>query len=268
MIAKSRSPAAGEEIKLIEVGFSYGSSEVLRGLSLYIGRGDIVGVVGQNGAGKSTLLRITGGALAPSSGSASLCGAEISKMKASDRAKKIALMPQESRIPFSYSAVEVVLAGRAPHLPAFGFESRRDEEIALEAMEKTDCAQFADRPVDSLSGGERQRVMLARAIAQKTGVLLLDEPTAFLDIRHQAAIHALISKLSEEEELTIVAAMHDLNLAAAFCRRIVMLKDGSVFAEGAPEEVLTEDTIRAVFDVDVTVGKDPATDKFYIVPTA
>lgn len=257
----------GEEIRLEEVAFSYGKTEVLRGISLSIRAGEVVGIVGQNGAGKSTLLRIMGGMLAPSRGSATIGGAEISRMRPSERARRIALMPQESRIPFSYKTVEVVLTGRAPYLPAFGFESPADVAIAEDAMEKTDCARFAGRPIDTLSGGERQRVILARAIAQKTGLLLLDEPTAFLDIRHQADLHAVLSELNSKENLTVIAAMHDLNLASAYCRRIIMLKGGRVAADGTPREVFTEENIRTVFDASVSVGVDPATGGTYIVPT-
>ena len=166
----------------------------------------------------------------------------------------------------SYRALEVVLSGRAPHLPAFGFESESDVAIARQAMADTDCMRFEGRRIDELSGGERQRVIIARALSQETPILLLDEPTAFLDVRHQASLHSLLAGKSAREGLTIVAAMHDLNLASAFCGRIVMIMDGSVAADGAPREVLTAETISRVFEAEVSVGLDSRTGNTYVIP--
>ena len=249
-----------------DVRFAYGDAEVLRGVSLAIDPGEIVGIVGPNGAGKSTLLRLLAGLLAPRGGSVLLGDRPVAGIRPAELARIAAFVPQESRFPFPFRALELVLMGRAAHLPAFGFESRGDVAIARAAMERTDCAAFAGRPIDELSGGERQRVILARALAQEPRILLLDEPTAFLDIRHQVGLHRALAEDSRRRGTTVVAAMHDLNLAAAFCRRIVMLADGAVAADGSPADVFTAETVRAVFGADVAVGRDEATGRPYCLP--
>jgi iron complex transport system ATP-binding protein len=162
--------------------------------------------------------------------------------------------------------MEVVLMGRTPHLPIFGFESRRDIEIARDAMRKTDCLGLASRDINALSGGERQRVILARALAQEPRILLLDEPTTFLDIRHQIELHRLLKSLNRDGSLTIVIAMHDLNLASAFCDRIVILKEGRIAASGLPRDVINAGTMRDVFEASVKVGIDADTGLPYCIP--
>ena len=256
----------GRRMEIRDLSFSYPGRQALSGISLTIGEGEIVGIVGPNGSGKSTLLKAMAGIFPPASGSVSLGGAPLAAMKPRERAQSIAFVPQESGTPFSYRALEVVLMGRAPHLPAFGFESARDVAIARGAMEKTDSLQFAQRPIDELSGGERQRVIIARALAQESPILILDEPTAALDIRHQSGLHAILAEENRARGTTIVAAMHDLNLAAAFCGRIVMLRDGCIAADGTPEELFTAETIGRVFDAEVIVGRDEGSGRSYCLP--
>lgn len=253
-------------LSLNDVHFSYGRAPILQGVSLDVPRGDILGIVGPNGAGKSTLLKLMGGLLTPVDGDVLLGGTPLRRIPDRERAKTIAFVHQENAVPFSYRAIEIVLMGRAPHLPAFGFESTSDVRIAEEALARTDCARFADRPIGALSGGERQRVFVARALAQGSELLLLDEPTAFLDIRHQIELHRVLKELHRDRGTTIVAAMHDLNLAAAFCRRIALLREGRLVAVGTPQEMLTAERIRDVFGAEVAVGQDARSGKTYCLP--
>ena len=236
-------------IKVINLNFAYGSSQVIKNITLNINEGEVVGVLGPNVAGKSTLIKLLSGLLKPTGGQILLNNLPIDKISHQDRAKKIAIVAQENNIPFAFKSIEVVLMGRTPHLPALGFESTRDLDVAKSAMTKTDSYQFAFRSIRELSGGERQRVILARALAQESKILLLDEPTTFLDIRHQIEFYKLLRDENRERGLTIVSAMHDLNIASTFCDRLIFLKDGSVLADGSPSDVVTEKIIRKLFDI-------------------
>ncbi|MFH0799142.1 MAG: heme ABC transporter ATP-binding protein [Pseudomonadota bacterium] len=253
-------------LKIEDIHFAYGEEDVIRGVSFEMAPSEIVGILGPNGAGKSTLIKLMAGLFKARSGEATLGGEDLHRMPAAERAREIAFVPQESHIPFSFTAMEVVLMGRSPHLPLLGFESRRDIAIAHEAMEKTDCLKFAPRDINSLSGGERQRVILARALAQEPKLLFLDEPTTFLDIRHQIELHRLFSSLSRKGGLAIAAAMHDLNLAAAFCDRLIVLKEGRITAAGKPRDVITSSTIFEAFGARVLVGSHPSTGTPYCIP--
>lgn len=253
-------------IEIKDVSFSYGEAEAIRGVSLAVRPGEIVGLIGPNGAGKSTLLKLMAGAIKASHGDVLLFGMPIQGMAAGERARLVAIVPQEASIPFPFTAMEVVLMGRTAHLPAFGFESRRDIAIARAAMEKADCLGLEGRDINSLSGGERRRVIIARALAQEPKALLLDEPTNFLDIRHQMELARLIRRLAAEEYLTVVAAMHDLNLAASLCHRAVVLADGRIAAEGAPRDVITPEVIRSAFGAQMRVELDRATMTPFCLP--
>ena len=246
--------------------FSYGVNSVIRGLDLNIEPGEIVGLMGPNGVGKSTLIRLMCGSMVPQSGQMLFDGRPLKLFSSREKARHIAMVPQESKIPFSFSALEVVLMGRAPYLPRFGFESRLDVEAASDAMAKTDCLKFATRDINALSGGERQRVILSRALAQNPSLLLLDEPLAFLDLRHTAELIDLLRQLNSKEGLTIVCAMHDLNIASSFCHRIALLKEGDIAAQGRPTEIINPHIIRQVFDIDVCVDRDCHTGLPYCVP--
>lgn len=243
----------GAALRFASVRFAYGGAPVFDGLDLSIGEGELVGVLGPNGTGKTTLLRLASGALAPSSGRVEALGRDASSTAPRERARSIAVVPQESHPAFDWSAIEVVRMGRAPHLGLLGLESARDEEIVLEAMRRTAVENLTRRPFLELSGGERQRVILARALAQEPRLLLLDEPTAFLDLKHRLAVYGLLVRLNREHGLTIVLASHDLDLASRYCDRLVLLHGGAVAADGKPADVLTRDNLRKVYDVDAEV---------------
>jgi iron complex transport system ATP-binding protein len=193
---------------------------------------------------------------------------DLATITARERARKIAVVPQETRILFDFTVREMVLMGRGPHLGLFGIEGPRDREIARAAMETTRIDRLADRPFRTLSGGERQRVLIARALTQEPRLLLLDEPTAFLDLEHQLAVYDLLTHLNRESGLTLVLASHDVNLAARHCNRLVLLHEGRVFADGSPAEVLRAENFRAVYGVEVDLRPDPASGIPYVVPTA
>jgi len=237
---------------------------VLREVSLSVARGQFLGVVGPNGSGKSTLVRTLSRVLAPVAGRVLLDGIDVYGMGARELARRVAVVPQDSRVHFDFSVREVVLMGRAPHLSRLGIERPRDYVIAEECMELTQTTAFADRAITSLSGGERQRCMMARALAQRPDVLLLDEPTAHLDINHQIEILDLARGLTGEQGLATLVVLHDLNLACQYCDRLVLLAGGGVSAEGAPREVVTEERVRAAYGTDVQVRAHPTTGRPYV----
>jgi iron complex transport system ATP-binding protein len=250
---------AGGEISLRGAGFSYGSAATLQGVDLTIARGDRLAIIGANGAGKTTLLRLLAGALAPTSGRVALDGVPLHSIRGAQRARRIAFVPQESRLAFDFSVFEIVLMGRSPRLGLLGIEGARDLEQARLALESTDTSPLADRPLSSLSSGERQRVFLARALAQEPEIILLDEPTAFLDLGHQIRLLLMLEKWNRECGMSVVFVSHDLSLAARHADRIVVLSRGRVVADGAPEDVLTPEILRSSFGVEARMIHDPVT---------
>ena len=236
---------------------------VLDGLTFDIGAGEILGVVGPNGSGKTSLLKLLAKVLRPNAGDMALFGRDLATMPQVEVARTVAFVPQESPQVFSFTVMETVLMGRYPHhhgatwSAGFSWESAEDVSIAEQAMQYTDLTHLAGRSVMDLSGGEHQRCMIARALAQAPQVLLLDEPTAFLDLQHQIAICSIVRRLKEERGLTVVLVSHDLNLASQYCDRILMLKGGTLFRLGAPQEVIDVDVLRAVYDCDVLVDRHP-----------
>jgi iron complex transport system ATP-binding protein len=240
-------------LRAVDAHFSYNGKEAVAGVTLSVASGEYVTLIGPNGAGKTTLLRLLSGVLAPARGRVEIFRRESGKMSPLEVARRVAVVPQGSSIVFPFTVEEVVLMGRFPHLGPYGLEGKRDISAAREAMRITETEQFAERPIQELSGGERQRVIIARALAQEPEVLLLDEPTAFLDIKHQVEISTLVNRLRDEKKLTVVATGHDLNLAAAFSDRLVLLKEGRVFAEGTPGEVIREDVLAAAYEAPVQV---------------
>ena len=234
-------------LETISVGMAYGASQVLADVNLRFDSPQMVALAGPNGAGKSTLLGIMAGLRPGYTGSCRLYGTESPRWRRRDFARKVAFVGQSLRLEFPFTAQEVVYMGRTPHAGGF-FENSRDRDIARHAMELTDMGEFAHRDFRALSGGERQRVVLASALAQEPQVLLLDEPTTFLDLSHQFAIYSLLRRLSASGIL-VIAATHDLNLAAAYSDRVVVLQKGRVFADAPPSEALSTDRIRAVFNV-------------------
>ena len=256
---------SGARLELHDVCYGYDEEPVVDGISLDVDRGDFVGIIGPNGSGKSTLLRLMGGTLASWSGRVLLDGRGVESYRRRDLGRCIAVVPQESSISFPFSVMEVVLLGRTPHLGGFGFEKAEDLAAARRAMVRTDVSHLADRMITELSGGERQRVILARALAQEPSLLLLDEPTAFLDLRHQVEIYDLLSDLAHEG-MTVVTVLHDLNLAALYCERVILLEAGRVAQNGSPREVMTYANLTRVYGTDVYVAVNDVTGTFIVLP--
>ena len=255
-------------IRTENLTFAYKDKSVLDGVSLSIERGEMVGILGPNGSGKTTLLKIFSAVLR-GRGEVKLNGRSIETYGKRELSRLFAMVPQESQVLFPYTVAEIVLMGRASYHSPFALEGRKDLEVARASMELTDCLSFSDRYLHELSGGEKQRVIIARALAQEPQILLLDEPSAFLDLKHQVQVFELMRRLNRERGLTIVAALHDLNLAALFFPRLVMLRDGRIYRNGSPREVLTEKTIDEVYGIRVRVEKDPSGEKpqLFICPS-
>jgi iron complex transport system ATP-binding protein len=258
--------AGAVAMRAINLTAGYGDRRVLHGVSIDVHACELLAIVGPNGAGKSTLLRILGGALRPWSGSVDLEGRPLAEYDRRAIARRLAMVAQENLVAFRFSVLEIVLMGRAPHLGAFHFETRHDLEIAHAALERFDLIGLARRPIQELSGGERKRVFLARALAQDPHVALLDEPTAFLDLRHVAEIFARLRELRTERGLAVVATLHDLNAAALHADRVLLMKDGATAGYGTPEEVFTADNLRAVYETEVYVGRNPANGAITVLP--
>ena len=256
----------GSAMRASDVHGGYSGVPVLRGLSFEVAPGEVLAIVGPNGAGKSTLLKILGGSMAPSSGSVELMGRALLSFERREIARIVASVGQENAVAFRFTALEVVLMGRAPHLGAFRFESRHDLEIAVTALDRFGLLPLAGRHIQELSGGERKRVFLARALAQEPKVALLDEPTAFLDLKHVAEIFERFRELSAERAMAVVATLHDLNAAALYADRVLLLKDGAAIGCGPPAEVLTADNLRRVYETEVYVGRNPSTGTLIILP--
>lgn len=252
-------------IELIGVTYGYGAEPALSGISFSVGRGEFLGVIGPNGSGKSTLMRLVSGVLHPWQGQIRIDGKPVSAYTRRELCRRIAVVPQETKIDFPFSVTEVVLFGRTPHLGGFQFEGDSDLQAAERAMERTQIAHLAGRAITQLSGGERQRVILARALAQEPSFLLLDEPGAFLDIRHEVEMYDLLREL-QAEGMTILNVLHDLNLAALYCDRIALLDRGRLEQVGAPQEVLTYATLTRVYGTEIYVHKNDITGGLNVLP--
>jgi iron complex transport system ATP-binding protein len=245
-------------ISIDGVSMSFGGVQALDDVSLTVERGELVGLVGPNGAGKSTLLGTINGILEPTAGTVTVGGDDIPTLSARALARRVATVPQETSLSFAFPVREVVAMGRTPYRSRFERVSETDREHTTQAMKRTDVARFADRTIDAVSGGERQRVVVARALCQDPAALLLDEPTASLDIDHQVRILSLVREFVAEGRAAL-CAIHDLSLAARFCDRLVLLADGEILAAGTPESVLTEEHIERAFDTDAVVTSHPVT---------
>lgn len=245
-----------------------GARPVFEDVSLGIPQGAVLGLLGPNGSGKSTLLRLMSGVLPPHSGSVLLDGTPIARLTRRDLARRIAVVPQETRATFDFTVLEMVLMGRYPHLGTLELEGAADVEIARAAMRDTGTESLADRLFGTLSGGEKQRVVIAAALAQASDILLLDEPTTALDLRFQFEVMAVLKRLNAERGTTLVVSTHDLNLAAALCEQVVLLKSGRVLAHGATADTLTADNLRALYDVDADVQFHERAGHLTVVPLA
>jgi iron complex transport system ATP-binding protein len=244
-------------IEVNSISFRYHEDWVLQDVSFQVERGEFVGVIGPNGSGKTTLLKIFYRLLVPQKGEILFELVPMKRIDRADIAKRIAVVAQETQLLFPFSVLETVLMGRSPYLGHLMFESEKDLEIAKKAMEWTNISLFSERPLDELSGGERKRVFIARALAQEPEIILLDEPTANLDIHHQIDFLDLILSLNRERGLTIVMASHDINIASEFCDRLILLRGGRIYKIGTPEEVITKENIELVYGCEVWIDQNP-----------
>lgn len=254
-------------LHLQQIAFGYeGGDFSLHGVSLTVERGSLTGLLGPNGCGKTTLLKLMAGVLHPQQGSITFDGRAMAGIPRRELARHVAVVPQETHPAFDYSVLEMVLMGRHPHLGAFQLEGPADLAIAYDALTATGTAHLAGRSYMSLSGGEKQRVVIASALAQQPDVLLLDEPTASLDLAYQLEVAALLTRLNRERGVTVVLATHDLNLAASLCQSLVLVRSGRVLAQGATRDVLTGTMIRQLYDVDADVRFHEASGHLMVVP--
>lgn len=244
----------------------YGSVKILSNISLEVKPGCFLGILGPNGSGKTTLLKSISRVLKPHGGSILIDKEDIYALKPVDVAKKMAVVPQHTAVGFNFSVMDIVLMGRNPHMSTFQMESSHDVDVARKAMALTNTWSLADRPINELSGGEQQRVIIARALAQEPKILLLDEPMSHLDIINQIEIMDLVKSLCVKNGLTVLAVIHDLNMASRYCDQILMLKAGQIYALGTPEEVMTTENIQNVFGIDSIVRKNLVTNSPYVIP--
>src|SRR3954468_4433612 len=252
------------------VSFAYraGAPLVVDEVSLTIAPGELTGILGPNGSGKTTLLKMLSGTLTPSAGTGGGDGRPLGAWKRRDLARRIALVPQETHAPFDFTVLDIVLMGRFPHLGAFALEGPDDLAIARQALAATGTSAFEDRRFATLSGGEKQRVVIAGALAQSPELLLLDEPTASLDLGHQLDVQLLLAALNRDRGVTMVLSTHDLNLAAALCTDLILLRGGRVLAQGKTEAVLTADNVRALYGVEADIQRHPAAGHLTVTPLA
>lgn len=253
------------QMDIHKISCSYGDTEILHGVSFSVEKGEFLGIIGPNGSGKTTLLKAITRALSLSQGEITLNSQSIESYTIRELARRIAVVPQETEAFFDFSVRDVVLMGRTPYLGRFQIEGESDLEIAEEALKMTHLKEIADKPITALSGGEKQRVLIARALTQKPEILFLDEPTSHLDINYQLEILELVKSLSKERGITVVAVLHDLNLASEFCERLLLLKGGILQQDGAPSEVITTANIRRIYGTNVIVRKHPITGRPYVI---
>jgi len=258
--------AATPMLEAVGVGFAHGARRVLDGVDLALRPAEVVALVGPNGAGKSTLVRLLAGLARPAAGDVRLDGRPLGAWPRRDVARRLALVPQDPRVEFPYTVLEVALMGRAPHHGPIALPGAHDVAIARAARASLEIDDLAARRLDELSGGERQRVFLARALAQEPRVLLLDEPTTHLDLRHQTQLHELVRARAAADGLCALTVLHDLNLAAAYGDRLVLLAGGRVVAAGPPGEVLRRELLEAAFATRLDVSRLASTGAAVVLP--
>ncbi|MDR2203877.1 MAG: ABC transporter ATP-binding protein [Nitrososphaerota archaeon] len=244
----------------------YGATKILTDITLNIKPGHFIGILGPNGSGKTTLLKSISRVLKPHSGTILIDKENIYTLKPKQIAKKMAVVPQYNDVNFNFTALDIVLMGRNPHLNDFQMETPKDIEIAKKAMQQTNTYNLANRPINELSGGEAQRVIIARALAQEPKILLLDEPMSHLDIINQIELMDLVKKLCTQNNIATIAVIHDLNMASRYCDTILLIKNGKIFTLGPVENVLTTENIQNVFGIDSIIRKNPITNTPYVIP--
>lgn len=243
------------EVQSLNVG--YGARLVLRDISFKVGKGEIVALIGPNGTGKTTLMRTVSGVLKPRSGQLRVFGQDLTRISAAQRAKYISVVPQARDLPEDFTVLQTILLGRTPYLGWLGQMSLQDRERVSWALKRVHLQELAQRPMGELSGGEQQRVLLARALAQDTPILLLDEPTSHLDLHHQSILLNLVQELAREKKLAVLMVLHDLNLAALYADRVALMVEGCLRTIGSPEEVLTSKNLAGAYKVPVHVIPHP-----------
>jgi iron complex transport system ATP-binding protein len=239
---------------------------VVDGVTVRLENGTLAGILGPNGSGKTTLLRLLSGTRRPTAGRVLLDDRPLAQLSRREVARQIAVVPQETELAFEYTAIEIVLMGRHPHLGVFTVEGPDDIRIAEAALAATGTSELAQRPFHQLSGGEKQRVVIAAALAQSARLLLLDEPTASLDLGYQLEVCALLQRLNRDHGVTMAISTHDLNLAAAICRELIMMRHGRIVAMGPTLEVLTPENVQRVYDVEADVHVHEDTGHVTVVP--
>ena len=253
-------------LKIQSLSVSYGPRRVLHEVSLDVQSGEVVALIGPNGAGKSTMIRAVSGVI-PYTGHVRTNGDDLASLSPIQRARYIATVPQAVSLPPAYTVWETVLFGRTPHLGFLGQPSQKDEEIARQSLARVSALPFAERRVGELSGGEQQRILLARALCQSSPILLLDEPTAHLDLQYQVGILQLVQELAHRDNLAVLVALHDLNLAAHYADRMALMVAGKIKALGTPKDVLQADLIQEAYCLPVSVVKHPFLDLPWVLPS-
>lgn len=251
-------------LKAENISCGYGKNTVINNMSFSAGKGEFLGIIGPNGAGKTTLFRAITRILPLLSGKITYKEQKIEKISVSDFAREVAVVPQLLEVSFAFTVEEFILMGRFPYTGRFGVLKKRDYEVLEEVLHLTDMTAFRKRRIFELSGGERQRAVLAQGLAQEPSLLLMDEPTAHLDIGHQVKTLDVVARLNREKNLTVIAVLHDLNLAGSYCRQLLLLKEGNIFKMGSPQEVLTYANIEEVYNTVVLVKENPVTKKPHI----
>ena len=244
-------------LKINNLDVYYGYRKILNEINLEVKPGEVLAVIGPNGSGKSTLIRVSSGILSPKKGSVTVGEVNVHSLSADKRARLISVVPQAVKLPDSFSVYETVLMGRTPYVGWLGNENEPDRQASTGAMERTNTINLVDRYIGELSGGEQQRVLIARALAQAAPVMLMDEPTAHLDLKHQSSIMGLIQSLAHHDGLAVLIVLHDLNLASLYADQVALLVAGEIFAFGTPNEVLNAETLTDAYGVRVNVVNHP-----------
>lgn len=251
------------EINMLVSG--YPGKTVINGISFSMRKGEFLGIIGPNGAGKSTLLKTMSRVLRPSSGSVKMGLRDIFSIPVKEFARSVAFVSSDPSIVFPFTGLDVIMMGRFPYLRMFASESRQDIEAVSRAVETADCAGIISRPIDNMSAGERQRILIAKALAQEPEAIILDEPTSHLDISHQVQVLDILKDLSVNKRISIIAVLHDLNLAAEYCDRLLLMDDGVIVSSGTPSDVLDYATIEKVYKTVVVIRENPVSGKPFVL---